>query len=268
MPVTTVTVTKVMPLTSVTEDGELYRRYADIEASIATVITKSVEQWASLAKATGAGRLASEVIVYLIKASQTLDTDVFGELVHILSQRMTAISAPFLRGFDRITKEELIETIQKKVIDLILRSPPSAQGDYMQIAFKNGVEQRTLNAIAKRKQFPRSLRHTPKSSLEGEEDEESLTDKIADDRPGPEELYLAQCDRAELLKLAKMAKTAVKDPRHYEAFVLHYVHGWEVGPKDEAAPSLVKRFKVSRRQIHTWLKTAREQMRAAIGGGK
>lgn len=138
----------------------------------------------------------------------------------------------------------------------------------MQVAFNDGVKQRTINATAKRRKYPLPLRRAPAQSMEGEYEEESITDQIPDDRPDPEELFLAQCDRAELLKLTKMAKTAVKDPRHYEAFVLRYVHGWEASVKDPQAPSLARHFKVSRRQIQTWLKTAREQMRAAIGGSK
>jgi hypothetical protein len=213
-------------------------------------------------------RLPSEVIVYLIKVSQAIDVDVCGELIHLLSQRMTRIARPYLRRFDQDTRDELLEAVQKRVVDLIFQSPACAQGDYLQIAFNGGVEQRTINAIARRKNFPLPHLKAPSPSADGEEEDDSLTDRIADDRPNPEEAALARADRAERTRLLAVARAAVKDPRHYEAYVLRYAHGWEAWVKDPQAPSLAKHFGVSRRQIQTWLKTAREQISHAIGGAK
>lgn len=261
-------VAEVLPLASATGTGKPYQRRADVEDWIGRVIRVPMTQWPSLAAADGPARLPSEVIVYLIKASQALDINVWGQLIHYLSRRMTRIAMPLIRGLDRETKEELIEAVQKKVVDLILQSPPCAQGDYLQIAFNDGVKQRTINAIAKRRRFPLPLRKAPSPSSDGEEEDESLTDRIPDDRPDPEELALAQTDRAEMARLLRLAKASVKDPRHYEAFVLRYAYGWQAAVKDPQAPSLAKRFGVSRRQIQTWLQTARDQIRAAIGDAK
>lgn len=259
---------RVVPLTCATEEGKPYVRRQDIEDKICEVLRQPVAAWPSLASRKGTGRLPSEVLVCLITVSQAIDADVFGRLVHELGVRMTRIAVHFVQGFDRDTKDEIIWKVEEEVMDLILSDPPCRQGEYLQIAFRNAIEQRTINMVSKRRQFPLPSRYAPAENSEDGEEQESLTDQIADDGPGPEELTALLQDRARRPGLVAAAKAAVKDPRHLEAVILRYARDWPIYDKDPNVPTLARRFGKSPRQIQNWINDALEAMRAAIGEQK
>jgi hypothetical protein len=58
---------------------------------------------------------------------------------------------------------------------------------------------------------------------------------------------------------------AVSDPRHREAVMLHHLHGWPITDKDPETPTLCKHFDMTARQIQNWIRTAFDEMRAAVG---
>ncbi len=71
----------VPPLTSKTENGELYKRRADVEDSIAQVLAQPPSEWVAIATAKGEHRLADEALVFLIRAAGSGLPDVIGGLV-------------------------------------------------------------------------------------------------------------------------------------------------------------------------------------------
>ena len=61
------------------------------------------------------------------------------------------------------------------------------------------------------------------------------------------------------------AVESVKDRRHVDAVILHYVRGWPITDHDPTKPSLERHFGKSGRQIQNWIKSALATMRVAIG---
>lgn len=255
---------RVPPLTSSTEKGEPYKRRADIEAKILRALERPLAEWAAMAAATGAGRLPDEALVFLIRAIQNGDRDLFGRLINELSRRTARIARHFVQGYDKDTTNEIIWKVEKEIIDLVLVENPSRQSEFLEIAFRTAVERRTINIVAKQKQYPQPLRRAPAEPPEGEEEAERLTELV----PGPEEILAELEHRTRRPELIKIAVAAVKDPRHREAVILRHVHGWPITDKDPTKPTLERHFGMSGRQIQNWITNALEAMRAAIGDSR
>lgn len=261
-------IVRMVPLSCATVAGRPYERRKDIEDKICAVLRRPASEWPVLASQKGTARLPNEVVVYLVSVSQAIDADVFGRLVHELGLRVSRIAVNFMQGFDRDTQDEIIWGVEKDVVELILSDPPCRQGEYLQIAFRDKIEQRTINAVAKRKQGPLPVRYSPSAEPETEEEQESLTDQIADEGPDPEELTALLQDRARRPGLLAAAKAAVKNPLHLEAVILRYAYDWPINDKDPNVPTLARRFGKSPRQIQNWITDTLEAMRAAIGERK
>ena len=87
----------------------------------------------------------------------------------------------------------------------------------------------------------------------------------ADDRPGPEAILLERQDAALRKKLIRKARDAVKDPRHFEAVMLHKGEGLPITSKDPTEPDLERHFQERPRKIKHRLAAAMKAMRKALG---
>jgi hypothetical protein len=248
-----------------TEKGEPYKRRTDIEGKILRALERPSAEWTTIAAATGEGRLPDEALVFLIRAIQNGDRDLFGRLIYELSRRTARIARHLAQGFDKDTTDDIIWKVEKEIIDLVLVKIPSRQSEFLEVAFRRAVERRTINIVAKQKQFPRPLHRAPAEPPEGEEAAERLAELVPDERPGPEEILAELEDRTRRPELIKIALAAVKDPRHVEAVILRHVHGWPITDKDPTKPTLERHFGISGRQIQNWITDALETMRGAIG---
>lgn len=257
--------TQAAPLTCATKAGKPYRRFKDIERAISRVLEKPPPEWPDLARVKGSGRLPSEALVYLITISQRFNSDVFGHLVHELGLRIARIAGFYVQGFDSETKNEIVWGVEKEVLELTLRNPSCRQGEFLQIAFHKKIEQRTLNAIAKRKQAPVSLKYSRQSISDDDDECANPVDAIADESPSPEEITAMLQDELRRPALLAAAKAAVKDPRHLEAVILRCAYDWPIEDNDPTVPTLARRYDKSPRQIRNWIGDALEAMRAAIG---
>lgn len=112
-----------------------------------------------MAAANGEGRLPDEALAFLIRAIQNGDRDLFGRLIYELSRRTARIARYFAQGFDKDTTNEIIWKVEKEIIDLVLVEIPSRQSEFLEIAFRTAVERRTINIVAKRKQYPQRPCH-------------------------------------------------------------------------------------------------------------
>ena len=218
----------VPPLTSKTENGELYKRRADVEDSIAQVLAQPPSEWVAIATAKGEHRLADEALVFLIRAAGSGLPDVIGGLVNELCRRLIRTAKRLAQGFNVSTTEAIINSVEIEVIELVLTKPPSRQSEFLEIAFKTAVEHRTINAVEK-------FQHDPMSSIietiqSSEDDREpiDIVENLADAADGPEKLLLSR--EAETLKpeLLRTAYEAVKDHRHRKAVILHLAYGWPI----------------------------------------
>ena len=258
----------IPPLASSTVDGKPYLRRADVETEILRALSHPRVEWIALAERRGSGRLSNEALVFLIRRSRKGDRDLFGRLVHELGDRTVRIADRWAQGFDQDTLEEIVWTVEKEIVDLVLAETPSRQSDFLEVAFGKAVERRTINAVEKRRNSPLPLRHMPASVSDEETEPERPTESVADERAGPEEIVAELENEARRPELIRKARAAVKDPRHVEAVILRYVYGWPMVDKDPNKPTLTRHFGKSARQIQNWLADALEAMRAAIGDRK
>jgi hypothetical protein len=159
----------------------------------------------------------------------------------------------------------LIEKVQIGILELILAKVPSRQSEFLEIAFKKAVTGRTINVVATFKQEAMSGIIDTLQSSEDNSETEDWAGKFRDKRPGPEEIVLSLENDALEPELIRTARHAVKDRRHWEAVVLHYVQGWPLTSSDPNKPCLERHFGVSARQIHNWITKALESMCSAIG---
>jgi hypothetical protein len=244
----------VPPLTSKTRKGEAYVRFADVHDAIAHALLLPKEQWEEWATRRGTTRLPSEALVFLVKHIAGTDKNVFGKLVWELHLRIEKVVKRWALGFDRAHLEELIETVQQKVIGIVLAEPASRQSEFLEIAFNKAVQRHTLNAIEIRKSFLLPMRAPRRTSSENDEEEaESPTDRIRDDSPQVEEIVSMLQDKVQRGVLLGRIKAIVKKPQHYEALLLHYGQGWPLKSIDPAQPSLENYFHRSERQIRNWI---------------
>jgi hypothetical protein len=258
----------IPPLSSSTVDGKPYLRHPDVEAEILRARSCPPAEWLALAEKRGNGRLSNEALVFLIRRSRKGDRDLFGRLVHELGDRTVRIAERWAQGFDQDTLEEIVWTVEKQIVDLVLAETSSRQSDFLEVAFGKAVERRTINAVEKRRNSPLPLRHMPASVSDEETEPERPTELVADERAGPEEIVAELESEAQRPELIRKARAAVKDPRHVEAVILRYVYGWPMVDKDPNKPTLTRHFGKSARQIQNWLADALEAMRAAIGDRK
>jgi ribosomal protein L39E len=259
----------VMPLQCPRENGDTYKRHADIEDKIARALRRPERDWPELAKPRGPGWMPNEVLVYLITfcASGERD-DILGALIYELGLRVAQIAGRFVRTFDGDTAFEIREAVEKKVGELILSDPPCLQGEYLQVSFREKVEQLTLNAKAKRKNRPLPLRRAPVVDTNTGEEPEDPTHLIEDEGPSPEDLAGLLRNNARLPEWIAAAKAAAKDPRHVDAAILRCRDEWPIFDRDSDVPTLARRFDMTPRQIQNWINEGLRALRAAIGENK
>ncbi len=255
----------VPPLSSSKLDGTPYTRRAHVTAAIAGMLSLPKAQWVEGATRSDASRLPGEALVFLIKISAS-DKALFGKLVWELHLRIERAAKRWARGFDKDTTEEIIDGVQKRVIDITLTSPPTRQSDFLEVAFSQAIKRYTLNAVAKRRNAPLPLSAEQHAALEGEdEDAERPTERVANEGPQVEEIVSMLQDQARRGPLLRRAQAAVKDIRHYEAILLFYGFGWPYSSNtDPEKQSLQDFFGVSERQIRNWIKDGLKAIRAAL----
>jgi hypothetical protein len=255
----------VPPLTSTKLDGTPYVRHADITAAIAQALALPKNQWEEWAARSDATRMPSEALVFLVKMTAGTDRDLFGRLVWQLNLRIEAIAKRWSRGFDPHTTEEILESVERRVIEIALVTSPTRQSDFLEVAFSKAVKRYTINAVEKRRNAPVSLSAKPNTGPEDDEDDlERPTETVVDEGPMPDELATILQDKEKHGAALRRAQGLVKDIRHYEAVILHYQLDWPLSSKDPAKPSLEDYFGVSERQIRNWMKEGRAAIRKAL----
>lgn len=236
-----------------------------METAIARGLKQPSSEWIALAKARGEHRLPDEALVFLVRAARHDDRNVLGSLVDELSRRTISIAKMLGGGFDPGTTEAIVQKVEIGVLESIFANVPSRQSEFLEIAFKQAVTRRTINVIATFKKEAMTSALDVNHSSEKTSEAEDYQYEFRDERAGPEEIVLSLEEAALKPEQLRAARRAVKDPRHWEAVVLHYVHGWPLTSTDPQKPCLKRHFGISERQIHNWITQALESMRSAIG---
>jgi hypothetical protein len=247
----------VPPLTSRTEGGKLYTRFADVEAEIGDVWPRPPAHWIALKK-----KLKNETVVFLIKKGGVKDDQIRGELQAELNVRTIRIAKGGMKGFDYVLKEEMALEVEAQVFSLVWPDANCAQAEYLEVNFagkvrdlsRNVIERYKHSVVAKRDQ----LDVWTGAEAEGEYDVVELRRDVADVRRNSEEILLLIEDDSRQDELLQFIRDSVKDPRHFLALYLFHA-------EDKSLAQIAAQFKTKVRQIRDWKDTAMHQIRVALG---
>ncbi len=214
-----------------------------------------------------AKELQNETLVFLIRQIRRADEELYRRLLQELSGRIIRVARRWVRGLDRIAAEDIVLKVEIDMLELVLAEKPSRKTDFLEIAFAQAVERRTIDALRKHNNSP--IGHhgeilTDATDEDGDEIERTI-ELAPDHRPGPEAILLQLEDEARRPELLRKAYDAVKDPRHVEAAILHYGRGWPITSKDPRKSDLERHFQATPGQIKYWIAAALKAMREAIG---
>ena len=256
---------RVQPLRSSRADGKPYERSATVQTEIGRILCLPQSDWIAEAE-----DLQNETLVFLIRQTRRADPQLYDRLFQELSKRITRLARRSVRGFDRTTAQEIVLKVEIDILELVLAEEPSRKTDFLEIAFAQAIERRTLNAVRNHNNSPMGRRGeilADATNEDGDEIERPI-ELAADDRPGPEAVLLQLQDEARRPELLQKAYDAVEDPRHLEAVILHYSHGWPITCKDPGKKDLARHFNATPRQIKYWIATALKAMREALEIGE
>src|SRR5437763_1604732 len=131
----------VEPLTSKTAAGKPYERSASVQAEISRTLALHPPEWLRRAP-----DLQNETLVHLIRQSRDRDSDLMGHLMQILSKRIHRLARSRLRGFDKMTAQDMVLRVDIAVLELVLARKPSLNSEFLEVAFAEDVMKRTLMA--------------------------------------------------------------------------------------------------------------------------
>lgn len=243
----------VLPLKSSKVDGTPYQRFKDVENEIRQSIAQAPSTWCATS-------LKSETLVHLIRLlARQGERDVLSGLVRELGRRIGQITRDFAKGFDPETSHEIAIQVMEEIDGFIFAKVPCRQSEFLEIAFREATKRRVLNQVDKREGHPRVLHFS--SSDEGSETPSVSVEMLPANTTGPPQCAIG----AEGLARLRSGLAAIRDPRHREAVILHYLQGWPIFDKNTDIPTLCTHFGISARQIQNWMVTAFAQMRDAMG---
>jgi DNA-directed RNA polymerase specialized sigma24 family protein len=254
----------VEPLNHVTRGGVKYRRAPDIEKQIADGIKLAPRELlgrAAVRDKSAAEFLKEESIVYFIRSYHLAgDFETVNGLAHALLTRCALRITRRFRalGLDQKGAEaaytDLIGDVIAAVID---RS--SDRGDFFQVRFWRAIRFRLLNVYDKHlRAVERDQTHDSLSSSEVEVDSEGSEEEVSlEERTScGEDVAIAVEQRLAIQE----GLSAIRDPRHREAFVLRHLEGWPLEADDPREPCLSRWFGVSVKTVYNWLESAEKDL--------
>src|SRR5262249_6722021 len=151
-----------------------------------------------------------------------------GRLLEELRKRISGLSRRFVQGLDDLAKEEILSNVEIEILEIVLSKDSSRQTDFLEIAFARAVEKLTIDAIRKYNNSPLAHRGEiadDATDEDGDEIERPI-ELLPDNRPNAQDTLLQLEAGNQRHELLRKACDAVQNPRHLEAIILHYGHGW------------------------------------------
>ncbi|UPT61464.1 MAG: hypothetical protein M0D54_13645 [Hyphomonadaceae bacterium JAD_PAG50586_4] len=242
-------------LTHRTKTGAPYLRPAAVEEQIGVILASQNPLSFCLDEHNWA-EMRLETLVFLARwRARVQDCVAAGHFVRLILERAQKIVRRWSRGFSLADSEEIETVVVLRLVELLLARPPSRTAEFLEIDAGAVIKQTTLREVAKRRDRPRP--HDFAKSAEGQEALAQIADPNATSDAALTEAYAP-------ISLRRALK-AIKDRRHRQAFILHKLRGWPVQSEKSGQPSLVGRFNMSKRQIHTWISIAASQVKHALG---
>lgn len=247
----------IPPLTSRNDDGQLYTRHEAVEEELVSVLPLGPVEWLKRKS-----RLKSESLVFLNRYIRRKDDETAGRIQEELSHRTLGMAKRWIYGIYKEATEFILSEVEAEIAVLLLAEVPSRQSEYLEIGFGQTVYRHTLNAIARFKNTP--LAHQGKVVQEAYDENggmeiERPVELVPDDDAGSETKVLWADWLEKALKF-------VTNPKHREAIILRYLQEWPITSKDPEESCLTRHFKLSARQIQTWIDAALRQMKDGMTG--
>jgi len=252
----------VAPLTSKTADGKPYERSASVQAEITRTLAIHPPEWLRQAP-----DLKNETLVHLIRQSRDRDSDLMGHLMQILSKRIYRLARSRLRGFDKMTAEDMVLKVEIDILELVLAPKPSLNSEFLEVAFAEAIIIRTLRALRAYKRSPQGHRGEmlPGATDEDGNEIERPIELAPDNRPGPEAILIQAREQTARAELAEKARNTVKHPQHFEAVMLHFGDGKPIRSSDPNELDLVRHLQISEGQVRYRLRAGMKAIRKALG---
>ncbi len=253
---------RVSPLTQTAKkSGELYKRYADVEAEIAEALDSDPAGWTPRT-------LKSETLVHLVRWIRPKnDLNLIGKIIGELGRRIARITKDNASGLSQSEAEDLAADVAVKVNCLIFSPVVSRQSEFLEVAFRYSVKRHVLKELAKvneRKSHVLAESSVGSTQSDGD-DGEGLVASLADDEASPEDSVMDAEFKRLIVERMPQALAAITNPLHHEAIVLHFYEGWPIKSTDPQLPTLSTHFGKSGRQIQNWITDAKKEMRTALG---
>lgn len=251
------------PLTRVTRAGVRYRRPAAVEAQLAEVLALRMPALIARAQITDRASpayLKDECLVYLVRAAGLGDdADRFNTLTSLLLRRCTPAIRQALAGLG-VAPDDLAD-VTGELIEAMLTAilAPDGRGDFYQVRFRKALKYQLLNVYER---YARRRRRADR--------QDSLSTPVGGGTDGDDLALLEEFigSREELAEdverrmLIREALSAIVNPRHREAFVLHYLEDWQIEALDPSTPCISRHFGVTPKTVYNWLQAAHADLAA------
>lgn len=270
----------VRPLTHVRKGGGRYARDPAVEAEIASALgvpPLRLIQQAKVRDRQATDFLREETLVYFIRAYQAAGGQ---EIVIALTNALLARCAKWITrrlgalGLRRHHVDEAYIEVIRIVIGAIT-DLASDRGDFYQVRFARALKFKVLTAYnTQLREVEREGQHVrfPTAAESVGEKGEELEDggagqtpfrpELADPRRADDDLLDVE-ERAERRGLLEPVLSAIRTPKHREAFVLQRLEGWQITAENPGEPCLVRHFGKSPKTIYNWIKQAEADIAAA-----
>ena len=244
-------------LKSLKPDGKAYKAWADVEDELQRVLPLHESTWVAEAP-----DLKNETLLSLIRHVREGNREIFNRLLEELMERVVRLARHWVVGInDEAAREYILSQAEIEILKLALTPTPTRSSDYLEIAFAKKVRQMTFDAIRKYKKSPSGRRGDVIPMTDADNDLEEI-ERPLEFVPGHERSPETIALHADLIEAIR---DRVEDPRHFEAAMLHWGHGWPVSCGDPNEDTLVRRFNVPERQITYWLKKVKAIILAVNG---
>ncbi len=267
----------VRPLTHVRKGGGRYARDPVVEAEIASTLAAPPLRLIHRAKVRdrqASDFLREETLVYFIRAYAAAGEQ---EIVIALTNALLARCAKWItrrlgalglrRHHVNDAYLEVIRIVIGAVTDLA-----SDRGDFYQVRFARALKFKVLTAyntqlreVEREEQHVRFPRVTESVGEELEDDEagrSAFRPELADPSRADDDLLDVE-ERAERRGLLEPVLSAIRTPKHREAFVLQHLEGWQITAENPGEPCLARHFGKSPKTIYNWIKQAEADIAAA-----
>jgi hypothetical protein len=155
-----------------------------------------------------------------------------------------------------------VSEVEAEITVLLLAEVPSRQSEFLEVAFGQTVYRHTKNAVERFHNTPFAYKGNVMQEIydeNGRDEIERPLEQVPEGSAGTEtELLWADW--------IEKALRFVTDPKHRDAINLRYLQGWPITSQDPRKSCLTRHFKISARQIQTWIDIALKQMRDGMMG--